>query len=70
MKILPNEEDKIRDILTDSKARKRVKKHIDKIKSTGNKFLKDMKPYGLDAICITSSAVLILQKTDPSPLNT
>lgn len=65
MKILPNEEDKIRDILTDSKARKRVKKHIDKIKSTGNKFLKDMKPYGLDAICITSfdlSPIIVLGK--------
>jgi hypothetical protein len=54
MKILPDEEDKIRGILTDAKARKLLKKNNLKIKSSGNSFLKDMKSYGLNAICITS----------------
>ncbi|MFX0135926.1 MAG: hypothetical protein ACFFDN_19950 [Candidatus Hodarchaeota archaeon] len=65
MKILPNEEEKIHDILTDSEAIRRVKKKMDEIKRAGKEFLEDMKIYGLNEICITSfdlSPIIVLGK--------
>ncbi|MFX0001408.1 MAG: hypothetical protein ACFE9Q_03265 [Candidatus Hodarchaeota archaeon] len=49
-----SEENKIIDILTDSKARKIISKYQNKIKSLANDFLSEMKDYGLWGICITS----------------
>ena len=52
--IIVNEENKIIDILTDSKARKIIADHESEIKHTANDFLSEMKDYGLWGICITS----------------
>ncbi|MFX1325568.1 MAG: hypothetical protein ACFE8N_11475 [Promethearchaeota archaeon] len=52
--ILENEEKKIIDILTDSKARNYLLSHENEIKRTSNEFLSEMKEYGLWGICITS----------------
>ncbi len=52
--ILENEENKIIEILTDSKARKIVADHQSEIKRAANEFLSEMKEYGLLGICITS----------------
>jgi hypothetical protein len=52
--IYENEEHKILDILTDSKARQKIKKHGNEIKHSANDFLDEMKDYGLWGICITS----------------
>ncbi|MFX0080216.1 MAG: hypothetical protein ACFE94_00530 [Candidatus Hodarchaeota archaeon] len=52
--ILENEESKIIEILTDSKARKIVLDHQSEIKRAANDFLSEMKEYGLLGICITS----------------
>ncbi|MHA1914236.1 MAG: hypothetical protein ACW986_16350 [Promethearchaeota archaeon] len=52
--ILENEEKKIKEILTDSKARKNIKSHQSEIKHVATDFLSDMKQYGLWGICITS----------------
>ena len=52
--IYENEENKIIDILTDSKARKKISKHRNDIKRIANDFLSEMKDYGLWGICITS----------------
>jgi len=49
-----NEENKIIDILTDSKARQQISKHRNGIKRLANDFLNEMKDYGLWGICITS----------------
>jgi len=49
-----SEENKIIDILTDSKARKKISKHQNNIKRLANDFLTEMKDYGLWGICITS----------------
>ncbi|MFX0044123.1 MAG: hypothetical protein ACFE8L_14505, partial [Candidatus Hodarchaeota archaeon] len=52
--IVKNEEKKIIDILTDSKARKNISNHQNDIKRAANGFLNEMKEYGLWGICITS----------------
>ena len=52
--IIVNEENKIIDILTDSKARKIIADHESEVKHTANDFLSEMKDYGLWGICITS----------------
>ncbi len=52
--IYENEENKIIDILTDSKARQKISKHRSDIKRIANDFLSEMKDYGLWGICITS----------------
>jgi hypothetical protein len=53
LEILQNEEDKILDILTDSEARNRIKKHKKEINQLANEFLTEMNSYGLHGICIT-----------------
>ncbi|MFW9987187.1 MAG: hypothetical protein ACFFC3_00865 [Candidatus Odinarchaeota archaeon] len=52
--IYENEEKKIVDILTDSKARKKISKSKNELKNSANHFLNEMKDYGLWGICITS----------------
>ena len=52
--IRENEENKIIEILTDSKAIKHIKKNQNEIKRLANDFLSEMKDYGLWGICITS----------------
>jgi hypothetical protein len=52
--ILENEEKKIIDILTDSKARNNISNYQNEIKRAANGFLNEMKEYGLWGICITS----------------
>lgn len=52
--IMKSEVNKIINILTDSKARKNIKSHNNKIKLLANNFLNEMKGYGLEGICITS----------------
>ncbi|MFX1374988.1 MAG: hypothetical protein ACFFA0_04185 [Promethearchaeota archaeon] len=52
--IQDNEEKKIIDILTDSKARQNIERHQSELKRTANGFLSEMKEYGLWGICITS----------------
>ncbi|MHA2471941.1 MAG: hypothetical protein ACXAES_01770 [Promethearchaeota archaeon] len=52
--ILENEEKKIKEILTDSKARQTIKSHQSEIEHAATDFLSDMKQYGLWGICITS----------------
>jgi len=54
MEILPSEEKKIVEILTDAKAKIHVRKHKTKINHIGTDFLIEMKNYGLNGICITS----------------
>ncbi|MFX1390234.1 MAG: hypothetical protein ACFE9Z_09250 [Promethearchaeota archaeon] len=49
-----NEEKKIIDILTDTKARKRIKRNRNEIKRVANDFLIEMRDYGLWGISITS----------------
>ncbi len=49
-----NEENKIIDILTDSKARQKISKQQNDLKRLANDFLSEMKDYGLWGICITS----------------
>jgi len=53
LEILQNEEDKILDILTDSEAKNRIKKHKKEINQLANDFLTEMNSYGLHGICIT-----------------
>jgi hypothetical protein len=48
------EENKIREILTDSKARKKIFKHRNELKRLADDFLSDMRDYGLWGICIAS----------------
>lgn len=48
------EVEKIVNILTDSKARKKITKHRNELKHIANNFLKEMKDYGLWGICINS----------------
>jgi hypothetical protein len=52
--IYENEEKKIKEILTDSKARLKISKHRNEIKRLANNFLNEMRDYGLWGICITS----------------
>ncbi|MFX1377859.1 MAG: hypothetical protein ACFFA4_02095 [Promethearchaeota archaeon] len=52
--IYQNEEKKIREILTDEKARKKISEHRNDIKQIANDFLFEMKDYGLWGICIAS----------------
>ncbi|MHA1931832.1 MAG: hypothetical protein ACW96X_04780, partial [Promethearchaeota archaeon] len=52
--IIENEENKIIDILTDSKARQIISDNQNEIKRTANSFMSEMKGYGLWGICITS----------------
>ncbi|MFX0057383.1 MAG: hypothetical protein ACFE85_03065 [Candidatus Hodarchaeota archaeon] len=54
MEILPTEEEKIINILTDIKARNHLRRHKSKINHVGTDFLIEMKNYGLNGICITS----------------
>lgn len=49
-----NEENKIINILTDSKARQKISKHQTDIKRLANDFLSEMKDYGLWGICVAS----------------
>ena len=53
LEMLQNEEDKILEILTDSEARNRIKKHKKEINQLANDFLTEMNSYGLHGICIT-----------------
>jgi len=52
--IIENEENKIIDILTDSKARQIISNNQSEIKRAANDFIGEMKDYGLWGICITS----------------
>lgn len=52
--MMKSEVNKIITILTDSKARKQISNHKNKIKLLANDFLNEMKGYGLEGICITS----------------
>ncbi|MFX0104183.1 MAG: hypothetical protein ACFE75_01675 [Candidatus Hodarchaeota archaeon] len=49
-----NEESKIIDILTDSKAKQKIYENQSSIKRIANDFLNEMKDYGLWGICISS----------------
>jgi hypothetical protein len=65
IEILPVQEEKIYNILTDFEARSRVTHHKSQIRKLGSEFLKEMKHYGLHDICITSfdlSPIMILGK--------
>ncbi|MFX0076494.1 MAG: hypothetical protein ACFE96_13715 [Candidatus Hermodarchaeota archaeon] len=65
IEILPVQEEKIYNILTDFEARSRVSHYKSQIKKLGGDFLKEMKHYGLHEICITSfdlSPIMILGK--------
>lgn len=52
--VYENEKKKIIDILTDSKARRKISESHNELKNRANKFLNEMKDYGLWGICITS----------------
>ena len=52
--IIEIEENKITDILTDSKARQTISDNQNEIKRKANDFMSEMKDYGLWGICITS----------------
>ena len=54
LEILQNEEDKILEILTDSKARSRVANNKNELDQLANSFLNEMENYGLLSISITS----------------
>ena len=65
IEILPVQEEKIYNILTDFEAKTRVSEHKTQLKRLGNDFLKEMKNYGLRDVCITSfdlSPIMILGK--------
>lgn len=65
IEILPVQEEKVYNILTDFDARSRVDEHKTQLKRLGSDFLKEMKNYGLREICITSfdlSPIMILGK--------
>jgi len=65
IEILPVQEEKIYNILTDFEARSRVDEHKTQIKKLGGDFLREMKNYGLREVCITSfdlSPIMILGK--------
>jgi len=65
IEILPVQEEKIYNILTDFGAISRVSEHKTQLKRLGNDFLKEMKNYGLRDVCITSfdlSHIIILGK--------
>ncbi|MFX1573111.1 MAG: hypothetical protein ACFFB0_10210 [Promethearchaeota archaeon] len=52
--IMKSEQNKIVEILTDSKARNIIKERQNELKRSANDFLSEMKDYGLWGICITS----------------
>ena len=52
--VYENEEKKIIEILTDSKARQKISKNRNELKRLTHDFLDEMKDYGLWGICITS----------------
>lgn len=52
--MMKSEVNKIINILTDSKARKQISNHKNKIKLLANDFLNEWEGYGLEGICITS----------------
>lgn len=54
IEILPVQEEKIYNILTDFEAKARVSEHKTQLKRLGSDFLREMKNYGLRDICITS----------------
>lgn len=65
IEILPVQEEKIYNILTDLDARSRVDENKTQLKKLGSDFLKEMKNYGLREICVTSfdlSPIMILGK--------
>ncbi len=65
IEILPVQEEKIYNILTDFEARTRIDEHKTQLKRLGSDFLKEMKNYGLREICLTSfdlSPIMILGK--------
>ena len=65
IEILPVQEEKIYNILTDFEAKSRVSEHKTQLKKLGNEFLNQMKNYGLRDVCITSfdlSPIMILVK--------
>ncbi len=65
IEILPVQEEKIYNILTDFEAKARVSERKTQLKRLGNDFLKEMKNYGLRDVCITSfdlSPIMILGK--------
>ncbi len=54
IEILPVQEEKIYNILTDFEAKNRVSEQKTQLKRLGNDFLRDMENYGLKDVCITS----------------
>jgi len=54
IEILPVQEEKIYNILTDFEAKNRVSEHKTQLKKLGNNFLREIKNYGLKDVCITS----------------
>ena len=54
IEILPVQEDKIYNILTDIEAKNRVNEHETQLQKLGHDFLREMKNYGLKDVCITS----------------
>jgi hypothetical protein len=65
IEILPVQEEKVYNILTDFDARSRVDEQKTQLKRLGSDFLKEMKTYGLREICITSfdlSPIMIMGK--------
>ncbi len=52
--IYEKEEKKLKNILTDDRARKKIFKHRNEMKRLANDFLSEMRDYGLWGICITS----------------
>ena len=65
IEILPVQEEKIYNILTDFEAKSRISEHKTQLKRLGSDFLREMKNYGLRDICITSfdlSPIMILGK--------
>lgn len=53
-KILPEEREKIIEILTDAQARQIIESNREDVRLTCNDFLNEMKDYGLEGICISS----------------
>jgi hypothetical protein len=65
IEILPVQEEKIYNILTDFDAKSRVDENKSQIKRLGSDFLREMRNYGLREICVTSfdlSPIMILGK--------
>jgi len=54
IEMLPVQEEKIYNILTDFEAKARISEHKTQLKQLGSDFLKEIRNYGLRDICITS----------------